>query len=134
MYNFENLVPVFMVNTVGFMALALYLVQAFAYYKMAEKADVKNSWLAFIPFLQFVLLFHLIDKSAWNIIWLIIPLVNVVLMLVWTYRLFEVFGAGGGIGMLVIILSLFFGVALMVYQVYIGFSDQVQYVGQHRYH
>lgn len=134
MFNLEDIVPMFFLNMAGFVVLGLYLVQAFAYYKMAEKAQVKNAWLSFIPFLQFVIFFHLINKSAWNIFLLIIPLVNIVLMLVWTYRLFEVFDAGGPVGMLVIVLSLFFGITLMVYEVYLAFSPKVVYVGEHRFH
>ncbi len=115
------------------MAFGLYLVNALAYYKMAQKANVRNAWMAFIPILQFVLFFHMIDKSAWYILAYLIPLLNVVLYLYWTYQLFESFGVGGSIGVLVLVLSMFMGIAMAVYLLYIAFSDNVQYVGENSY-
>lgn len=114
-------------------AIGVYLVNAFTYYKMAKKANVRNEWMAFIPFLQFILFFHIIDKSAWHILLYLIPLLNIVLHLYWSYQLFEAFDCGGTVGMLVIVLSLFMGVALAIYMFYIAFSENVKYVSSNRY-
>jgi len=134
MYNFEELIFFLMGSSIVLgIAFLSYLLNALAYYRMAQKANVKNAWLAFIPFLQFIIFFHLIDRSAWNLLLFLVPLLNIVLVAVWHYRLFERFGAGGGVGLLVIILSFFTGVAIPIYLMYLGFSSQVQYQGTHRY-
>lgn len=134
MYEVTNIIAgLFASGIIMTLAFGLYLVNALTYYKMAQKANVKNAWMAFIPILQFVLFFHMIDKSAWYILAYLVPLLNVVLYFYWTYQLFEAFGVGGSMGALVLVLSMFFGIAVAAYLLYIAFSDNVQYVGQNSY-
>ena len=134
MFELSELLFGLMASGMGMVvAFGLYLVNALTYYKMAEKANVRNSWLAFIPFLQFILFFHMIDRSAWYMLLYLIPILNIVLHLYFTYQLFEAFDVGGTMGLLVLVLSLFMGIALAVYMLYIAFSDNVQYVADNRY-
>jgi uncharacterized membrane protein len=60
------------------MLFAIYLLQAFAFYRLAQKAGVKNEWIAFIPLLQFILFFHIIDRSAWHILIVLIAIIPVI--------------------------------------------------------
>lgn len=53
--------------------LAVYLLEATAFYKMYKKANVPHAWLAYIPFAQYWPFFWTIKKSAWNILWLLLP-------------------------------------------------------------
>ena len=129
----ELLFALFASGAVLAFGLAAWLINALVFYRMAQKADVRNAWLAFIPVFQFILFFHLLDKSAWNVLWLLVPLLNVVLGLYWLYQLFERFDAGGTMGILVIVLSVFAGLPLALYFFYIAFGDKA-YVAQHRYH
>lgn len=109
--------------------LAVYLIQAITYYKLAEKANVRNSWLAFIPILQFILFFHIIDKSAWSILLFLIPLVNVILGILWYYEFFKAFG----IGTLPIILAIIIPPVGFIMMLYMAFSSSVSYVGSNRF-
>lgn len=134
MYDIANLVTALLASGIMLaMAFGMYLVNALTYYKMAQKANVKNAWMAFVPFLQFILYFHMMDRSAWYFLALLVPILNVVLYFYWTYKLFEAFGQGGTAGFLVLILSVFFGIATAIYLLYIAFSDNVTYVSSNRY-
>ncbi|QRN84639.1 hypothetical protein JR334_06480 [Clostridia bacterium] len=134
MYDVSNvLVALFASGIIMAIGIGMYLVNAFTYYKMAQKANVNNAWLAFIPFLQFILFFHMIDRSAWYFLAFLVPILNLVLYFYWTYKLFEVFDQGGAIGVLVLVLSMFFGIAVAAYLLYIAFSDNVKYVSSNRY-
>jgi len=116
------------------LGLIWYLTNAFSWYFLAEKAGVRNRWMAFLPFLQFVLFFHMQDRSALNILWMLVPLVNLILLAWWTWRLLEAFGQSDGVILLVLILHLFTGIAVPVFMLYLAFSSNVVYTGSHRYH
>ena len=134
MYEFSELLVMLMASGIGLaLAFGLYLVNALTYYKMAQKAGVRNAWMAFVPFLQFVLFFHIINRSAWLIFAFLVPLLNIILYFYWHYQLFEAFGVGGGMGALILVLSVFTGIALPIYLFYIAFSSNVSYVSEHRY-
>ena len=117
--------------SIGFL---IYLVNAFAFYRMSEKAGVRNVWLAFIPILQFILFFHMINKSAWHVLLLLIPIVNLILVLVWTYDLYMRFGISSGVAIIVLVLDFFTAsLAGNVFKLYLAFSDDVSYVATTRY-
>ncbi|MBV1757835.1 MAG: hypothetical protein KMY55_08320 [Dethiosulfatibacter sp.] len=113
----------------GMWALAFYLLNAASLYKMAEKANLDNSWIAFIPFLQFILFFHLIDKSAWHVLLLLIPLVNIILYFVWSYELYINFGTDSTVAIILLLLGVFTGTLISdIFKIYLGFSESVEYV------
>ena len=93
----------------GMWALAFYLLNAASLYKMSEKANLNNSWIAFIPFLQFILFFHLINKSAWYVLLLLIPFVNIILYFVWSYELYTNFGTDSTVAIIIILIGVFTG-------------------------
>ncbi len=113
----------------GMWALTFYLLNAASLYKMAEKANLNNTWIAFIPFLQFILFFHLIDKSAWHVLLLLIPFVNIILYFVWSYELYINFGTDSTVAIILILLGVFTGTLISdIFKIYLGFSESVEYV------
>lgn len=118
----------------GMWALAFYLLNAASLYKMSEKANLNNSWIAFIPFLQFILFFHLINKSAWYVLLLLIPFVNIILYFVWSYELYTNFGTDSTVAIIIILIGVFTGSLVSdIYKIYLGFSERVEYVAVSSY-
>lgn len=112
------------------MSFILYLLNAIILYKLSEKANVRNSWLAFIPVIQFVLFFHILDRSAWNALWILVPIVNIVFLLKWIHEFYMRFGTSSNTSIIIIILSIFTGSLVgKVFEIYLAFSDEVRYVG-----
>ncbi|MFC7394600.1 hypothetical protein [Scopulibacillus cellulosilyticus] len=67
--------------------LAIYILQATAMFKMYQKANIKHAWLAYIPIAQLWPFFWAIKKSAWNILWFLLPIagivIGVIILAVW---------------------------------------------------
>ncbi|WP_373899454.1 DUF5684 domain-containing protein [Haloimpatiens sp. FM7315] len=123
-------------NFIQIMAIISYFFQAFSFYKLAEKAKVKNSWLSFIPFLQFIIFFHIIDKSALNILLYflaIIPLIGaiilIVLNIIWKVDFYKRFKTDTIFIVLCIIIPFF----EWVYLIYMALSANVRYQGENRF-
>jgi len=99
-----------------------YIIQALAFYAMGRKARVSYSWLAFIPILQIFVLLAIIRRSAWNVLWLLIPVVNVIFGIIWYVRLFRAFGQNPWLLLLLIIPGIG-ELVLFVMLLYMGFSS-----------
>ncbi len=112
-----------------FVPLVFYIIQAIAYYKIGEKANIKNRWVAFVPFVQIIVVLHVINKSGWNIFLMFIPVVNLVLAIIWTVKFYLAFEVHVALIVLSIIIPLFG----LVMQLVIAFSDQFQYKGTTQY-
>jgi len=64
--------------------LAMYVYIALAVKTIAEKTNTENSWLAWIPIANFVLLLNIARKPIWWIVLLLIPLVNIIIVvMIW---------------------------------------------------
>lgn len=116
-------------DLVSIILILMYLIQAYAFYKLAEKAGVENPWLAFIPILQFVLFFHIIDRSAWYVLICFIPLVNIIAGIIFYVEFYRAFDIDTVLIVLAIIFPFVGGILLL----YMAFSDSVQYAGTNRY-
>jgi O-antigen ligase len=114
-----------MKSTGWIIPVVFYVIQAIAYYKIGEKANIKNRWVAFVPVVQIIVVLHVIDKSGWSIFLLLIPVVNLVLMIIWTVKFYKAFEVHVALIVLSIIIPLFGAVMALV----IAFSDQFQYKG-----
>lgn len=106
-----------------------YIIQAICYYNIAEKVKLSDSYLAFIPFFQFILFFHIIDKSAWNMFLLCIPIVNILFLVYWYIEFFSRFN----VNMLVALFSILIPFLFVILLIYVAFSSNIQYVGNTRY-
>jgi hypothetical protein len=108
---------------VTIVALISYLIQGLAFYKLAQKANLANAWFAWVPILQYVLFLHLINKSGWNILLLLIPIANVVLAIIWYVKFFNAFGMSGAW----VLLVLFVQIGLLILLLVMAFSETIQY-------
>lgn len=102
-----------------------YIVCAITWCKLALKANMKDQWMAFIPFLQFVLFLHLIDRSGWYILLLILPFINIILVEVW----FSEFYSSFNVGVFWIVLSLIIYPINCAFMIYMSYSPNIKYIG-----
>lgn len=106
-----------------------YLLGAYINYKLALKAGLKSeAWLAFIPVIQCVIFFHIIDKSAFNLILLFIPFVNVILTVIWGIEFLKRFGFNP-----LWILIMFISPLNAIFCIYMAFSSNVRYIATNKY-
>lgn len=116
-------------DLVSIIIILMYLVQAYAFYKLAEKAGVENPWLSFIPILQLILFLHIIDRSAWYVLVCFIPLVNIIAGIIFYIEFYKAFD----IDTVLIVFAILFPVVGGILLLYMGFSDSIQYIGTNRY-
>jgi hypothetical protein len=112
-----------------------YLIQAISYYKIAEKANVGDRWLAFIPIAQNILFLHIIDKSGWYIlidllgfIPVVGPLIVIIINCIWAVRFYQCFNTST----ILIVLCVIIPLIALIYMLYLAFSN-VQYIGTTKY-
>ncbi|RMF55100.1 hypothetical protein D6745_03185 [Candidatus Woesearchaeota archaeon] len=73
----------------GVMFLALYIYTAFAWMAIAKKLKYAKPWLAWIPIANLFLLPILAKKHwAWGFIF-IVPIVNIIFFMIWTWNIYE---------------------------------------------
>lgn len=106
-----------------------YLISTIPMYKLAIKAGVSNPWLAFIPVLQFVLFLHMIDRSAFYVLVLLIPVIGV---FVWMFFEFQ-FLTSFDVDPILAILGIVLRPAYFIIIIYLAFSENVTYHGYHSY-
>lgn len=104
---------------------AMYLLQAFAWYKLSEKAGIEYRWLAFIPFLQFILFFGIIRKNPLWILIGLVPLVNVIAYIYFYYLFYKAFDTPD----ILLVLCLIFPPLGGLYMLYMAYSEDIRYVG-----
>jgi phosphate starvation-inducible membrane PsiE len=64
--------------------LALYVYVALALKTIAEKTHTENSWLAWIPIANIILMINIAKKPVWWILLFIVPIVNfIVAVIIW---------------------------------------------------
>ncbi len=109
--------------------IAIYVIQAISVYKLAQKASVRKPWVSFIPVLQMIVFLHVIDKSGWCILLLLIPVVNIVLAIIWAVKFYLAFDLNPGL----IVLSIIIPVAGMVLFLVMAFSERYRYIKSNRF-
>lgn len=112
--------------------IAVYLLEAIAFYKAFRKADIEYAWLAFIPIAQLWPFMRVIKKSAWNLFWLFCPIANIVFLIVWQGRYFKAYGISRWwllmyIGTVIPGVSYAVSIAFIVIYCVIGFSSTHRY-------
>ncbi|MFT8316389.1 MAG: DUF5684 domain-containing protein [Clostridium sp.] len=106
-----------------------YIIFSIAWCKLCEKANVRNQWLAFAPFLQIIIFLNIIDRSGWYGLLLMIPIVNIVLMIIWIAEFYNSFD----INKLWIVLSIVIYPIGCVYMLYMAYSEKIDYIGDSSY-
>jgi len=110
-------------------AIGSYVIQAITIYKLAEKADAENRWLAFIPGLQVILFLNIIGKSGWLILLFLIPVVNFFFGILVLARVLQAFGMPLWVVICSILIPMFFQITL----IYMAFSNDVRYTRETAY-
>ena len=70
-------------------AVAVYVYTAFVWMTIAKKLKYDKPWLAWIPVANFFL-FPILAKKKWT--WgfiVLVPIVNIVFMIIWTWNIYE---------------------------------------------
>lgn len=135
--------------------VAAYVLTSTINFFLFRKARVKLAWLAYIPIGQLWPFLWTIKKSAWNILWFLLPLgvaivgammndslggillvigslIPLVLWIIWQVRLLKAFRMSPWlalilVGFLVPIFFFLFQIAYLVLMGYMAFSAKVQY-------
>jgi hypothetical protein len=104
----------------------MYLVMTVATFaglwKIFEKAN-KPGWASLIPVYNLVVWFEIIGKPLWQIILIVVPFANIYVAITMITGLCKSFGKPG---MANYMAAIFLG---FVYYPFLGFSDEVKYVG-----
>lgn len=106
--------------------VANYMVLAIVFCKLSIKANIEDQWLAFVPVVQIILFLHIIDRSGWYILLLIIPIVNIILMEVWFSELYSFFG----VNIIWIVISLIIYPINCMYMIYMSYSPKIKYISK----
>jgi hypothetical protein len=137
------------------LGIALYIFQGFVYYRIYKKAGVKYPGLSWVPVANMVPFFWTIKKSAWNILWLIVPSVIMgiamgsdskallivgvlaeiavlILGIWWMVRFLKAFRINPhwlwfGLALIIPIVNLLVGIAFLVLLCIIAFNKNITY-------
>lgn len=93
------------IGLVGFIIqIGIYLFFAYCLKVIADKTGhSENSWWAWIPIVQVLLMLQIADKPLWWIILFLIPLVNIVIAIIVMMAIAERRGKPSWIGILLIV-------------------------------
>lgn len=80
-----------------------YIYIALALQTIAQKTNTENSWLAWIPIANLILMLNIARKPIWWIILLLIPLVNIVIYIIVWMGIAEARGKPNWWGILIIV-------------------------------
>lgn len=112
--------------------VALWVLNGLAFYRLAVLAGRDGiAWFAWVPVLNFVLQLKLIDRSAWNILWLLVPIADIVFLIIWQVKLLNAYGKSGAFWLF----NLVPYVGQLIYEILWivwGFSSDTRYVGTSR--
>ena len=57
-----------------------YIFMAWCLWKIARDLEVGDEWMAWIPIINIFTLFRIANRSAWEALFLLIPIVNIVIL------------------------------------------------------
>ncbi|WP_026882439.1 DUF5684 domain-containing protein [Clostridium akagii] len=114
--SLKSVIMIFLIN---------YILWAITWCKLSIKSNMKNQWMAFIPFFQFVLFLHMIDRSGWYVFFLFVPLINIILVEVWFSEFYNSFN----VGVLWIVLSIIIYPISYAFMIYMSYSPKIKYIG-----
>lgn len=120
-----------------FMVIIAYIVSSLLYMRIYQKANLQDAWLAWIPIGNLIPFFRLIKRSIWNILWLLIPVVNIVFLVFFYAKFFKAFGMSPGFVVVVLLpviggffaplYSILGSFVLLILLAYMVYADNVQY-------
>lgn len=95
-----------------------YVVLAMALMTIAKKRNLENTWFAWVPILNLVLMLQIAGLEIWMIILLLIPCVNFFFAIYVWWKIAESQGKPGPLGILMIV-----PVVNLLVILYIAYSD-----------
>lgn len=101
------------------------LIGGIGVFLMSRKSDYYLAWIAFIPFLIWIPYFRIINRSLWNVILMVIPIVNIIFGIIWAIEIQRVFGRNKWMVILVFLVPGF----AFFYYIYLGISTNVKFEG-----
>jgi hypothetical protein len=107
---------------IALLYLALIVLTFAGYWKMFEKAN-RPGWTSLIPIYNIVVCFEIIGKPLWQLILFFVPVANIYVLITMITGMCKSYGKPG---MANYMAALFLG---FIYFPYLGFSDDVKYVG-----
>lgn len=72
--------------------IPIYLFVAYVQYTVYKKANVRSAILAWFPLIGFIPFYHAINRSAWNVLWGFIPVVNIVFGIIFFIEFLKAYG------------------------------------------
>lgn len=129
MFDYSKLSELVSPNYYYGLSIVTYVVSALSFFFLSKKAKVRKPWIAFIPVLQFIKFFHIIDRRAWNIFLVLIPGVNIVLCIIWAVKFYKAFD----VSTVLIVLSIIIPVIGWIVDLVMAFSPRYTYVITNRF-
>ncbi len=87
--------------------IAIAVVVIIGVWKVFEKAG-KPGWAAIIPIYNYIILLEIIGKPVWWVILLFIPIANIIVLFIISFKLAEAFGKSAGFGIGLVFLPFIF--------------------------
>lgn len=100
-FNASYWMGIMMANLV--VTVVMYVIVAYFLMKIAKKAGRTDSWMAWIPILNLVLMIQIAGKPWWWIFLFIIPIVNIILAFYIWIEIAKKMGKPGWYGVLMIV-------------------------------
>jgi hypothetical protein len=83
--------------------LVVYIYFSVCLMKIAKKSDTPNSWMAWIPIVNIILMLQIARKPLWWLILFLIPLVNIIMTIVVWMAICDVLKKPNWLGILMIV-------------------------------
>ena len=84
--------------------LAIYAFMAYSLQTIANKTGTDNSWMAWVPILNLVLMIKIADEPVWWVLLMIIPIVNIYFAIRILVEMSQARGRSGWFAVLLILL------------------------------
>lgn len=110
----------------GVLYLALYVYGGLVNYRLYTKAGINHAWLAWVPIAQMAPLLWTIRRSAWMMLWMLVPIANVVFAVIWMVKFLNAFGYSGW-WILLLLVPYVGELGYMALTSYMAFSQKVEY-------
>lgn len=91
-------------------------------YPLYNKIDHDEAWWAFIPILNILFIIKHIGRNLLEILFLLIPIVNLIFFIIWSLELLRRLGRSG-----IEVILLFIPFVNLIYILYLGLSSDVRY-------
>ena len=85
------------------LAVVFYLAFTVPVYKIAERLNQENAWMAFVPIANLFLLASMAGKEWWWVLLMLIPLINIIIFIILWMGVAENLGHPSWMGILMIV-------------------------------